>query len=51
LLGVLTACTAVTPIPSETPTLIPTQETPSMTDIRFLALGDSYTIGEAVPEA
>lgn len=50
LFGVLTACTAVTPFPVQTPTLIPTQETPPMTDIRFLALGDSYTIGEAVPE-
>jgi lysophospholipase L1-like esterase len=50
LLGILTACTAVTPFPVESSTPIPIQETPPMTDIRFLALGDSYTIGEAVPE-
>ena len=50
LAGTLTACVAVTQLPAETSTPIPTQETPSMTDIRYLALGDSYTIGEAVPE-
>lgn len=56
----LTACTATTPtpnvtslstsVPSETLPSIPTQETTSMPNIRYLALGDSYTIGEKVPE-
>jgi lysophospholipase L1-like esterase len=50
LLGSLTACTAVTPIPSETLTSISTQETNPMPTIRYLALGDSYTIGELVAE-
>jgi len=50
----LTACTTVAPAPAETPmplptsTPIPTQETTSMPTIRYLALGDSYTIGEKV---
>ena len=54
----LTSCTTATPNPTETPvpvptstpipTLTPTQEIPSMPIIRYLALGDSYTIGELV---
>jgi lysophospholipase L1-like esterase len=54
LLGSLTACTAITPIPTETPmpipTLVPTQASIAMPKIRYLALGDSYTIGEMVAE-
>lgn len=50
LLAVLTACTAVTPIPRETPASLPTLEPAPMTTIRYLALGDSYTIGEKVAE-
>lgn len=50
LFGTLTACTAVIPLPVETSTPIAAQEIPTMTNIRFLALGDSYTIGESVPE-
>ena len=50
LLVSLTACTAVTPIPTETPTSTPTPEILSMSTIRYLALGDSYTIGEKVAE-
>ncbi|MEP0806441.1 MAG: SGNH/GDSL hydrolase family protein [Chloroflexota bacterium] len=46
----LTACAAVTPLPQETPASPPTLEPVSMTPIRYLALGDSYTIGESVPE-
>lgn len=46
----LTACTAVTPIPQETPASPPTLEPAPMTTIRYLALGDSYTIGEKVAE-
>jgi len=50
----LTSCTTATPLPTETPipvstfTPIPIQETISMLTIRYLALGDSYTIGEMV---
>ena len=51
----LTSCaTATTPTPTKTPSpiltsiTIPTQETVSMPTIRYLALGDSYTIGELV---
>jgi len=56
----LTSCMPTTPLPSETPlpiatsttipafTPIPTQETISMRTVRYLALGDSYTIGEMV---
>ena len=50
----LTSCTTAAPLPTETPvpipasTPIPTQETTSMPTIRYLALGDSYTIGESV---
>ena len=56
----LTSCITATPLPTETsppiatstavPTFtpIPTQETMSMPIIRYLALGDSYTIGELV---
>lgn len=46
----LTACAALTPIPDETPASSSTLEPVSMTPIRYLALGDSYTIGESVPE-
>lgn len=49
-LAALTACTAVTPIPRETPASLPTLEPAPMTTIRYLALGDSYTIGEKVAE-
>jgi len=57
LLFLLTACTAVTPTTNvsstptstEIPAPTPTEETkPAMTTIRYLALGDSYTIGEKV---
>ena len=56
----LTSCATATPLPTETPlpvaastnipisTPIPTQEITSMPTIRYLALGDSYTIGELV---
>jgi len=40
----LTACAKFTPTPIS-------QEPSSMTSIRYLALGDSYTIGESVDEA
>jgi len=58
----LTSCTITNPLPTEThlpiatstviSTLapIPTQETTSMPTIRYLALGDSYTIGELVSQ-
>jgi lysophospholipase L1-like esterase len=38
------------PIPGENPSPMPAQETTSMPTIRYLALGDSYTIGESVAE-
>ena len=41
---ILTACATFTPTPIS-------QESPSMTSIRYLALGDSYTIGESVDVA
>lgn len=56
----LISCTTAAPLPTETPlpiatssaiptfTPIPLQETTSMPTIRYLALGDSYTIGELV---
>lgn len=50
LLVALTACTAVTPTADETPASLPTLEPAPMTPIRYLALGDSYTIGEKVAE-
>lgn len=50
LLVALTACTAVTPSADETPASLPTLEPAPMTPIRYLALGDSYTIGEKVAE-
>lgn len=50
LLVALTACTAVTPTVDETPASLPTLEPAPMTPIRYLALGDSYTIGEKVAE-
>lgn len=49
-LALLTACTDLTPIPQETPASLPTLEPAPMTIIRYLALGDSYTIGEKVAE-
>jgi lysophospholipase L1-like esterase len=49
-LTVLTACTAVTPMPQEPPASLSTLEPVSMPSIRYLALGDSYTIGEKVAE-
>lgn len=50
LLVSLIACTAVTPTADETPASLPTPEPAPMTPIRYLALGDSYTIGESIPE-
>ena len=59
LLFLLTACSAVTPTSNNNPTLTstafpvptPPEEIESaMTKIRYLALGDSYTIGEKVSE-
>ena len=50
----LTSCTTSAPLPTEAPTPIPTSTTvptleiTSMPTIRYLALGDSYTIGELV---
>jgi len=48
----LTACTTTTPIPTSTPkpTLTPTRKVVDVSKLRYLALGDSYTIGERVPE-
>jgi lysophospholipase L1-like esterase len=46
----LTSCASATPLPTESPKPFPTQETTSMPTIRYLALGDSYTIGESVTE-
>jgi lysophospholipase L1-like esterase len=50
LLAVLTACMAVTPMHQEPPASLSTLEPVSMPPIRYLALGDSYTIGESVAE-
>ncbi|NWG32977.1 MAG: SGNH/GDSL hydrolase family protein [Chloroflexi bacterium] len=49
-LTVLTACTAVISLPGETPASLSTLEPVAMSPIRYLALGDSYTIGESVAE-
>ena len=52
----LTACATATPVPTltpasdSTPTSVPTQKAVEMPKIRYLALGDSYTIGEKVSE-
>lgn len=46
----LTACTAATSIPQRIPASPPTLEPAYMPPIRYLALGDSYTIGESVAE-
>lgn len=58
LILLLSACTTITPTPDTSSvttstsevvsTSIPTQETVDMPNICFLALGDSYTIGEKV---
>jgi lysophospholipase L1-like esterase len=50
LLTALTACTAVNPISQELAASPPALEPVSMSPIRYLALGDSYTIGESVAE-
>jgi lysophospholipase L1-like esterase len=50
LLTALTACTAVNPISQEIAASPPALEPVSMSPIRYLALGDSYTIGESVAE-
>ena len=48
----LASCTNAASLPKETPTPIPAQEIdPTMRKIRYLALGDSYTIGESVDES
>ena len=47
----LTSCASAASLPTETLVPIPDQETSSMPPIRYLALGDSYTIGESVDEA
>jgi len=48
----LASCTNVASLPKETPTPIPAQEIdPTMRKIHYLALGDSYTIGESVDES
>jgi lysophospholipase L1-like esterase len=49
-LAVMANCTPATPLPSVTPTIPPTQEATPAPPIRYLALGDSYTIGELVSE-
>ena len=46
----LTSCTTASSLPTETSVPMLNQETTSMPKIRYLALGDSYTIGEKVPE-
>ncbi|HSG44572.1 MAG TPA: SGNH/GDSL hydrolase family protein [Anaerolineales bacterium] len=46
----LTSCMPAASLPTETLFPIPDQETTSMPSIRYLALGDSYTIGESVNE-
>lgn len=48
----LSACANTTPTPTTTPnpTSVSTPEVTDMTTLRYLALGDSYTIGERVPE-
>lgn len=53
----LTACATTTPAPptlaptsSPTPTSVPTQKAVETPKFRYLALGDSYTIGEKVSE-
>ena len=50
LLVSLTACTVVAPTADATPASLPSLEPAPMTPIRYLALGDSYTIGEKVAE-
>jgi len=48
----LVSCTTATSHPTGIPTLIPTPEIdPAMRKIHYLALGDSYTIGESVDTA
>ncbi|MEL6673659.1 MAG: SGNH/GDSL hydrolase family protein [Bacteroidota bacterium] len=50
LMGLLFSCNAVSPEPTPAPPEIPTVETPAPMG-QFLALGDSYTIGQSVAEA
>lgn len=50
LLVSLAACTAVTPTAEDPPASLSTLEPAPMSPIRYLALGDSYTIGEMVAE-
>ena len=47
----LTACANTTPILVATPNPISvsTQEATDMSKFRYLALGDSYTVGESIP--
>lgn len=47
----LTSCTTSASEPTEKLDPIPEQETTSMPSLRYLALGDSYTIGESVDES
>jgi len=48
----LASCTNAASLPKETLTPIPAQEIdPTMRKIRYLALGDSYTIGESADES
>ena len=48
----LTACanTTLTSTTTPSPTSIPTRKVAEVSTLRYLALGDSYTIGERVPE-
>jgi lysophospholipase L1-like esterase len=50
ILLLLTACSKATPTTTSDPISIPTQKAAEMPMFRYLALGDSYTIGENVGE-